>query len=142
MNNTVILIGRLANDIDLRYTSNNKPVINQSIAVTRNQKNQEGVYETDFINFQVWGKIAKAMNEYCKKGDLIAIRGQLRVDNYQDKDGNKKSKTYVLLENISFLASKPKKEKTNTEVMKEVMEKKDPFQDFAEETEEQFEFPF
>ena len=142
MNNTVILIGRLTNDIDLRYTINNRPVINQSIAVARNQKNQEGVYETDFINFQVWGKIAETMNDYCKKGDLIAIRGQLRVDNYQDKDGNKRSKTYVLAEKITFLATKPKKEKTNTEVMKEVMEEKDPFQDFAEETEEQFEFPF
>ena len=142
MNNTVILIGRLTNDIELRYTSNNRPVINQSIAVTRSQKNQEGVYETDFINFQAWGKIAERINEFCEKGDLIGIKGQLRIDNYQDKDGNKKSKTYVLLENVSFLANKHKKEKINTGVIKEVMEEKDPFQDFAEETEEQFELPF
>lgn len=142
MNNTVILIGRLTNDIDLRYTSNNSPVINQSIAVTRSQKNKEGVYETDFIKFQAWGKIAKTMNEYCKRGDLIALKGQLRVDNYQDKDGNKRNKTYVSVEKVTFLATKPKQEKTNSEIMKEVMEEKDAFQDFAEEVEEQFELPF
>lgn len=136
MNNTIILVGRLTHKPELRYTSNNKAVINSTIAVTRDFKNSNGEYDTDFIDFQIWEKRAETFAEYCDKGDLIGIKGSLRIENYQDKEGNNKKRSYVFVEKVSFLRNKPKKnEKTNSEIIKDVMNDKDPFVDFANEIE-------
>lgn len=110
MNNTIVLIGRLTHKPELRYTSNNKAVVNETIAVTRDYKNSNGEYETDFIDFQIWEKRAETMAQYCEKGDLIGIKGSLRVENYQDKEGNNRKKSYVFVEKLSFLQTKQKKE--------------------------------
>lgn len=136
MNNTIILVGRLTHKPELRYTSNNKAVINSTMAVTRDFKNSNGEYDTDFIDFQIWEKRAETMAQYCEKGDLIGIKGSLRIENYQDKEGNNKKRSYVFVEKVSFLQSKPKKnEKTNSEIIKDVMNDKNPFVDFANEIE-------
>ena len=110
MNNTIVLIGRLTHKPELRYTSNNKAVVNSTIAVQRDYKNSSREYETDFIDFQIWEKRAETMAQYCEKGDLISIKGSLRVENYQDKEGNNRKKSYVFVERVSFLQTKPKKE--------------------------------
>lgn len=137
MNNTIVLIGRLTHKPELKYTSNNKAVVNSTIAVQRDYKNSSGEYETDFIDFQIWGKKAETMARYCEKGDLIGIKGSLRVENYQDKEGNNKKRSYVFVEKVSFLQTKPKKvEKTNGEITKDVMNDKDSFTEFSHEIEE------
>ncbi len=130
MNNTVILVGRLVKDIELRFTQNNKAVTDFTLAVTRDKDN------TDFIRVQSWGKSAEALANYTKKGDMIGIRGALRHETYEDKDGNKRYSDYVLAQNIMFLNTKKEepKEKSNSEILKDVMADKDPFEDFAKET--------
>lgn len=110
MNNTIVLIGRLTHRPELRYTSSNKAVVNETIAVQRDYKSSSGEYETDFIDFQIWEKRAETMAQYCEKGDLIGIKGSLRVENYQDKEGNNRKKSYVFVEKLSFLQTKQKKE--------------------------------
>lgn len=80
-------------------------MIEFTLAVTRDRKNQEGEYETDFINIQVWGKTAELTAEYCKKGDMIGIQGEFRHEVYETEQG-KRSKDYVLAEKVSFLSTK------------------------------------
>ena len=75
MNNT-ILIGRLVKNPELRETENKNKVTNITIAVPRSFKNQEGQYETDFIDCILWAGIAETAVEFCKKGDLIALKGR------------------------------------------------------------------
>lgn len=107
MNNTVILVGRLVRDIELRYTSNGKPVCDFSLAVSRDKE------KTDFINIQVWNKLAETLNKYTEKGDMIGVRGSIRHDVYE-KDGNKRSKDYILVQNIMFLSTKKSEDKKET----------------------------
>ena len=79
-----------------------------TIAVQRNYKNSEGIYEADFIRCVLWEGIAARTAEFCKKGDLIAIRGQVRTRNYTDENSEKRYVTEIVVEKVSFLSSKPK----------------------------------
>lgn len=103
--NTYVGVGRLIKDIELKNV-NDKSVATFTIAITRPYKNADGEYETDFINCECWGNIANTTKEYCRKGDVVGIKGSLRCDSYTDKDGNKKYRTYVSAEKITFLSSK------------------------------------
>lgn len=104
--NNYFAIGRLVRDVEVRYTTSNKPVASFTIAITRSFKNQKGEYESDFINCELWNKIAETMKTYTHKGDQIAISGSLRTETYQDKEGNKKTRTYVLVDQVKFLTYK------------------------------------
>lgn len=106
MLNNVVLVGRLTADPELKEVGKDGKVVNFSLAVQRTYKNAEGEYETDFIQCNVWNNIAENMKEYCKKGDLIGVKGALQSSSYEDKDGNKKYKTDVRVEKVTFLSSK------------------------------------
>ena len=105
MLNQVILVGRLTSDLEVKEVGESK-VANFSLAVPREYKNAEGEYETDFINCSVWGNIATNTAEYCKKGDLVGIKGRLQTENYEDKEGNKRYATKVNVEKVTFLSTK------------------------------------
>ena len=106
--NRVCLNGRLTKDIDLRYTQNNVPIVQFTLAVQRKFKNQNGDYESDFINCVAYKKTAELMNEWLKKGDLIGIEGRIQTRSYDDKNGKKVYVTEVIVENVEFLATKKK----------------------------------
>lgn len=106
MLNNVVLVGRLTADPELKEVGKDGKVVNFSLAVQRTYKNADGEYETDFIQCNVWNNIAENMKEYCKKGDLIGVKGTLQSSSYEDKDGNKKYKTDVRVEKVTFLSSK------------------------------------
>ena len=76
------------------------------LAVQRSSKNSEGIYETDFIKCTLWNAIADRTAEYCKKGDIVGIKGRLQVSNYEDKEGKKQYSTEVIAEKVTFLSSK------------------------------------
>ncbi len=105
MHNLVYLIGRLVSDPELKTTENNKEYTTITLAVQRNFKNQDGIYETDFIKCSLWNGIASNTHEYCKKGDLVGIKGRIQVRSYEE---NKETKyiTEIIVDKISFLASK------------------------------------
>lgn len=103
--NTVMLVGRLAQDPEVRTTETGKTVTNISVAVNRSFKNPDGIYETDFIDCTLWDGLAKNLHEYCKKGDTVGVRGRLQVSHYE-KDNVKFKKVDVIVEKLSFLASK------------------------------------
>ena len=107
MLNNVMLVGRLANDIEKKTLDNGKDVLKISLAVNRSYKNPDGIYETDFIDCILWDELANNLSEYCKKGDVIGIRGRLQVSTYE-KDDIKKKVVEVVAEKITFLSSKHK----------------------------------
>jgi len=92
--NHVILTGRLIN-IDENLTEEKR--LNFTLAIKRYYKNEEGVYETDFIKCKCFNNTAKSALEYCKIGDLIGIRGQLQNEN---------STMIVSVERLTFLSTK------------------------------------
>ncbi len=103
--NSVMLVGRLAQDIDIKKLDSGKEVTRISLAVNRSYKNPEGIYETDFIDCILWDGLAKNTGEYCKKGDTIGVRGRLQTSTYE-KDDVKRKVLEVIAEKITFLASK------------------------------------
>lgn len=111
--NQINLIGRLTRDPELRFTQTNKAICEFDIAV-----NRIGQEQTDFITCVVWEKQAENLTKYQSKGSLIAVNGALRVDKYQNQEGENRYKTYVLATNIEYLSSK-KEETTESEALEE-----------------------
>lgn len=128
--NRVCLNGRLVKNIEIKYTQNNVAVASFTLAVQRKFKNQNGDYESDFINCIAYKKTAELMNEYVKKGDLIGIEGRIQTRSYDDKNGKKVYVTEVIVENVEFLATKKKEEKPKEETVKQKLSD-DVFSDFG-----------
>ncbi len=105
MINNVILLGRLTKDPELITSEkgNKRLVIN--LAVDRDYKNQDGIYETDFVRCVLWNTIAEHTCEYCSKGDTVGIKGRIQTSSYT-KDDTKEYITEVLVEKLSFVMSK------------------------------------
>lgn len=104
--NNVVLVGRLTSDIEVQETEKGKKRSYFCLAVTRNFKNTDGIYETDFISCIVWNGIATAAKEYCHCGDVIGIKGRLQSSEYLDENEKKHYITEVVAEKITFLSSK------------------------------------
>ena len=105
MLNQVVLVGRLAGDPELYQTETGKKVARMVLAVPRTYKNSEGEYDTDFISCKLWQAIAKNTVEYCKKGDLLGIKGKIETYNYETEEG-KRYLTEVVADKVTFLSSK------------------------------------
>lgn len=98
--NQVILMGRLTRDVELRATSSGKNVAEFSLAV-------DGMNDkTDFFDVTAWDKTAEIMEKYTAKGSKVLVQGRLRQDNWEDKDGNKRSKVAITAFDVTFLDSK------------------------------------
>lgn len=97
--NKVILMGRLTKAPELTTTQTGKSVLNFSLAVDRPHSKDKA---SDFINCQAWEKSAEFICKWFSKGQLIAIDGYMTVDNYTDKNGNKRSATRVNVEHCYF----------------------------------------
>lgn len=111
--NNVILVGRLTGNPEIIEIEPLKKVTSVILAVNRNFKNTEGLYETDFIRCILWNNIASNTTEYCKSGDVIGIKGRLQSSRYEDKNGNSHFITDVVAERVTFLSSNKKHEELN-----------------------------
>jgi len=91
--NKVFLAGRLTRDPELRYLPSGTAVCKMGLAVSRFYKTRDGEKreETLFINITAWGKTGEFCNEYLRKGRPILVEGQLRSNDYVDKEGNKRT---------------------------------------------------
>lgn len=115
MLNQVVLVGRLTENPVVEETSNGKKYTAINVAVQRNFKNNDGIYETDFIRCVLWNGMASNTKEYCKTGDIVGIKGRLQNRTYETEDKQVKYITEVIAERITFLASSKKKTKENEE---------------------------
>ena len=102
--NKVILLGRLVRDIDLRYTQSQMAIGKTAIAVTRKYTlNGEKREETCFIDITFFGKQAEIANQYLGKGSKLAVEGYLKFEQWQDNNGQNRSKHTVAVENMEML---------------------------------------
>lgn len=102
MLNKAILNGRLTKAPELKQTNSGKSVCGFTIAVDRSRDREK----TDFIPIVAWGKTAEFVNQWFGKGDLITIVGRIEVRNYEDKNGNKRTATEIIAEEVLFGGSK------------------------------------
>ena len=130
--NKVILCGRLTAKPELRYTESNKAYCRFTIAVNR-PKQEDKEQEADFINCISWGKQAETIAKYFDKGSQIVVNGRIRVDNYTDKDGNKRTSTDIVIEEFDFVGGKKQESETKVVDSKSDYTNSDPFSTFAEE---------
>jgi single-strand DNA-binding protein len=103
--NRVILIGNLTADPELRYTPGGTARVRFSIAVNRQYKDASGKLqeEVTFVPIVVWGPQAENCANYLRKGRSIAVEGRLRIDSFQNADGEKVRITEVVASNVQFL---------------------------------------
>lgn len=134
MNNTILMVGRITKDLELRYTPNNKAVITVNLAI------QNGKDDTTFLPITVFGNVAETTSKYCKKGDLIGIKGNIKNHNWKDKEGNMHYDYSFIAERVSFLSSKAKEIKQTSQTAKKEEPVNDPFKEFGEQLEISDEF--
>ena len=103
--NKVLLMGNLTRDPELKRTSSDMAVAQLSIASNRRYKDKMGELkeETTFVDCEAWGKTAETMAKYLAKGRPVFVEGRLKLDQWQDKDGNNRSKLKVVIENFQFV---------------------------------------
>ena len=106
-------VGRLVAQPEAKESENGKKYMNFTIAVPRSYKNADGEYETDFIDVVTFGQIADTTAEYCKKGDLIGVKGRIETSVYENESGEKKKNTQIIADRITFLSSSKIKEDEN-----------------------------
>jgi single-strand DNA-binding protein len=99
--NRIILVGNLTRDPEIRYTQSGKGVTKFTLAVN-NPRNKE---ETSFVDIVAWDRLGETCNTYLKKGSNCLVEGRLVIRSYDDKDGNKRKATEVVIDNMQMLGS-------------------------------------
>lgn len=109
--NSIQLIGRLTEQVELKQTQSGIPVCAFALAVKRPHSKDV----TDFLNCVAWRHTAEFISKYFGKGQMIAITGCLTSRKYEDKDGNKRTAYEVVVDNAEFCGSKnPQNENEGT----------------------------
>ena len=106
MINQTTLVGRLTNDVNLRYTPSNVAVATFTLAVNRTFKNENGEREADFINCVMWRQQAENLANWAKKGALIGITGRIQTRSYDNQQGQRVYVTEVVAEQFQLLESR------------------------------------
>ena len=102
MLNQVVLMGRLTASPELRHTQSGVAVTTFRLAVDRDFKDKDGEKKADFLPVVCWRGTAEFVAKYFAKGRLVAVCGRLQVREYTDKDGNKRSVTEIVADNVYF----------------------------------------
>lgn len=104
--NTVILAGNLTRDPEVRYLPSGQAVADLGLAVNeRVQRNGEWTEVASFIDVTVWGKTAENCGKYLRKGRPVLVEGRLRMESWETKEGEKRSKLKVVAGSVQFLDS-------------------------------------
>ncbi|EAI8457150.1 single-stranded DNA-binding protein [Campylobacter coli] len=108
MFNKVVLVGNLTRDIEMRYAQSGSAIGASAIAVTRRfTTNGERREETCFIDISFYGRTAEVANQYLSKGSKVLIEGRLRFEQWNDQNGQMRSKHSVQVENMEMLGNNP-----------------------------------
>ncbi len=103
--NKVILIGRLGQDPELKYTPSGSAVCNFSMATSESWTDKQGQKQerTEWHRIVVWGKLAELCNQYLSKGRQAFIEGALQTRQWEDNNGQKRYTTEINAKNVQFL---------------------------------------
>jgi len=107
--NKVILVGRVGQDPEIRYTSSGDPVINLSLATSETWKNKAGEKQeaTEWHRVNFFGKPAEIINQYVRKGSQLYVEGKIKSKKYTDKQGVEKSAFEIQCDLFKLIGSKP-----------------------------------
>ena len=111
--NKIFLIGNLTRDPELNVVSTGVSVCRFSIAVSRRFANSDGNREVDFINIVAWRGLADTCAKYLKKGNKVAVCGNLQTRSYENKEGVKVNIFEIVADEVEFLTSKSQAESEN-----------------------------
>lgn len=106
--NRVVISGNLTRDPDLRQTASGMSVLSLGVAVNDRRRNQAGEWEdyANFIDCTMFGTRADRLSQYLHKGTKVTIEGKLRWSQWQDKQGNNRSKVEVIIDDLEFMSSR------------------------------------
>ncbi len=114
MVNKIILIGNLGRDPEVRFSPTGTAVTNFSLATTRTFKKEgEKVEETEWHRIVAFGRTAEVCGEYLKKGSQCYIEGRLQTRKWDDKDGNKRQSTEIIVDRMQMLGGKKESQQDN-----------------------------
>jgi single-strand DNA-binding protein len=122
--NTVILIGNLGRDPEIRYTTGGQAVANFTLATTEVRSNKEGEKSefTEWHRVVAWGRRAEICGEYLSKGKMVYIEGALRTRSWEDREGKKRWTTEVIVQNMQILSPIGDKGKSSSETGEKLTE--------------------
>ncbi len=108
MYNKIILVGNLTRDVEVRYSASNLAIANAGIAVNRKFKTQAGEQKEEvlFVDLSFFGRTAEIANQYLRKGSKVLVEGKLKLDQWTDTSGTKRSKHSVMVDTLQMLDSK------------------------------------
>lgn len=130
--NKVIIIGHLARSIELKYTQSQMAIGKTAIAVTRKYTlNGEKREETCFVDLTFFGKQAEIANQYLNKGSKLAVEGYLKFEQWQDNNGQNRSKHSIAVESMEMLGdAKQNNQGYQQEASKKPQQQKPPVDDY------------
>ena len=106
MLNSIVIMGRLTRDPELRRTGSGVAVTSFTLAVDRDFAGKDGEKETDFIDCVAWRQTGEFVSKYFAKGRMACVQGSLQIRNWTDKDGNKRKSAEIIASNVYFADSK------------------------------------
>lgn len=109
LRNSVQLIGNLGMDPEVKQVANGNKMARFSLATSETYKNEKGekVTDTQWHNLIIWGGLAEVAEKYLKKGKQIAVEGRLETNTYDDKEGNRKFYTQIVVNDLMMLGKEP-----------------------------------
>ena len=109
MLNQIVLVGRITRDIVVNKSEKGNKVATISLAIPRSFKNSEGNYDTDFVDCVAFDVIAENTKEYCKKGDIVGVKGRVQ-SRVIEKEDKRESVVEIIAEKVTFLSSHTKED--------------------------------
>jgi single-strand DNA-binding protein len=106
MLNTITIMGRICNELELKMTNTGTEVLSFTVACERDFKDKDGNKQTDFIDVIAFKNTANFVSQYFAKGRMAVVSGRLQTRTWEDRDGNKRKSTEIIAENVYFGDSK------------------------------------
>lgn len=113
--NKFFIIGNLTRDPDLTETPTGISVCRFTVAVTRNYTSGDSERKTDFFNCVAWRGLGENVARYCAKGSKVAVSGSVELRQYEDNNGNKRDAVDVIAQDVEFLNSGARNDRSGTE---------------------------
>lgn len=101
--NNVCISGKIKNDLELKETSNGSKVVNLELEVSRCYPNSDGEFDRDIFSVTLWKEMAEKSQEYCKKGDLVEVKGRLTARSFNTKNDKSFYYSEIVAENLIHL---------------------------------------
>jgi single-strand DNA-binding protein len=109
--NSCVLVGRIARDPEMRYTTSGMAVVNFRIAVARQRRGQDQEEQTDWLDIVAFGKTGEFVAQYLDKGALIGVEGRIQSRNWQTQDGQQRYSVEIVANSVQALESRQEAER-------------------------------